>query len=527
MTARHSAAPFDDLDELTLPAMLHLLAAERGAEEAVVAPDGRVTWSELLERSRATATRYRALGLEPGDRIGVLLPNSVSWLVATFGAHLAGLVVVPVNTFYRATEYAHLIRTAGLRLLVAREVLFGRSVLEDLDSAGFPGRVGARADGQTYQGMLDWPAGDPLPPGTEEPAGFSGATVSSEDIALVLFTSGSTAKPKAVPLRHGNLLRNGHAIGRRQHLVPGDRLWIASPFFFGYGCGNALPTALTHGVTLCMQERIDGEANLEFIERERCTVYYGLSPATHALLAAPSFGSRDISSLRTGTTGQTAEDKRLAVERLGITEVCSVYGLTESYGHSTMTEAGDPLEVVMHTVGRVLPTQELRIVDEHGAPCPIDTPGEVELRGCVLDGYLDPPEANSSSFRDGWFRTGDLAFLDGDARMHFVGRFKEMVKVKGVNIAPAEVEEVLATHPDVVQVHVVGADDGAGGEHLVAFLVLTGALAAEALTAHVRTRAASYKVPARFVVLDAEEVPLTPTGKVSRLKLRERAEKAP
>jgi fatty-acyl-CoA synthase len=352
-------------------------------------------------------------------------------------------------------------------------------------------------------------------------------------VALVLFTSGSTARPKTVALRHDGLVRNGHAMATRQHLVPGDRLWIASPFFFGYGCANALPVALTHAVTLCLQERVDGDAALEFIERERCTVYYGLGPANHILRAASSFGRRDISSLRTGTTGMSTEDKRVALVDLGISGVCSVYGLTEAYGHSTMTDADDPLEVKLRTIGTILPTQEIRITDDDGSPCPAGTTGEIELRGCVIDSYLGMPEVDAETFRPGgWFRTGDLGVLDDAGYLTFVGRRKEMMKIKGINVAPAEVEDLLADHDAIEQVHVVGASDGAGGEQIVAFVVPRQATGdhdqlAARLGSHIRGRAASYKMPDRYVPLTPEEIPVTATGKVSRRGLRELAEAEP
>jgi HIP---CoA ligase len=526
--------PYDELTEHTLPALLRVLGERHGDREAVVAPEGRVSYAELLARCAEMAGYYAEAGLAPGERVGVLLPNGLRWLVATLGAQLAGLTAVPVNTWYRSAEYAHVIATAGLRLLVTEEKLFGRAVLDDLAEAGYPGRFDASRPGTSpgagYRGALLWPAEAPRAPGVTAGATGPDVTVRPEDTALVLFTSGSTAVPKTVPLRHGGLVRNSRAMGERQHLVPGDRLWFALPMFFGYGCANALPVALDHAVTLCLQERVDGEAALEFIERERCTVYYGLGPANHLLRAAPSFGRRDISSLRTGTTGMSAEDKRVAIEELGVHQVCSVYGLTEAYGHSTMTDALDPLEVKLHTVGRILPTQEIRIVDEQGEPRPRGETGEVQLRGCVIDGYLNMPEVDATSFHDGWFRTGDLGFLDERDFLHFVGRSKEMIKVSGINIAPAEVEDVLGGHPAIEQVHVVGASDGAGGELIVAFVVPRSADAdpdglTEALTKHIRARAASYKVPGRFMPLAAEDIPLTATGKVSKLKLRELAER--
>ena len=451
------------------------------------------------------------------------LEEVIQQLVAALGALRAGLVAVPINTWYRSTEYAHVIEAAELRLIVTADPLFGRPVLEDLAAVGRGQAYTGPGDG--YLGVLEWPAGMDLPAAVADPV--PDVRVGPDDLALILFTSGSTARPKAVPLRHGPLLRNGREIGRRQHLRPRDRLWIAAPFFFGYGCANALPVALTHVVTLCLQERVDGDASLEFIERERCTVYYGLATTTRALLSAPGLGRYDISSLRTGTTGFTAEDKRLAIEELGVTEVCSVYGLTEAYGHSTMTDAHDPLEVKLHTQGTVVPTQEIRIVDDHGEVVPAGVTGEIELRGCVIDAYLDAPEIDAVSFRPGgWFRTMDLGWLDEHDRLHFVGRHKEIMKIKGINIAPAEVEDILVQHAKVDQAFVLGLPAPDGGEMMTAVIVPRGpvpdedALAAD-LTSHVRARAASYKVPARFVFMDGTDLPLTDTGKVSKRKLRE------
>jgi acyl-CoA synthetase (AMP-forming)/AMP-acid ligase II len=515
----------DGVSKCTFPALLELLAVRHSADEAVVAPDGRVTFAELAERCDRMASFYSAAGLVPGDRVGVLLPNGLRWLVAALGAHCAGLIAVPINTWYRSSEYDHVIETARLRLIVTDDPLFGRPVLEDLEAAGHPGLYLGPAEG--YLGALRWPIGTELPADADAAGPPPEIQVTPEDLALILFTSGSTARPKPVPLRHGSLLRNGREIGRRQHLRAGDRLWIAAPFFFGYGCANALPVALTHAAALCLQERVDGDASLEFIARERCTVYYGLATTTRSLLAAPTFGRHDISSLRTGTTGFTAADKQLVIEELGIGEVCSVYGLTEAYGHSTMTDADDPLEVKLHTQGTVVPTQEIRVVDDDGEPVASGVTGEVELRGCVIDGYLDAPEVDAGSFRPGgWFRTMDLGWLDDHERLHFVGRRKEMMKIKGINIAPAEVEDILATHPRVDEAYVMGVSDSSGEETVAAVVVPRTPVEDEPelvanLTTHVRDRAASYKVPTRFAIMEAARLPLTATGKVSKRELRE------
>ena len=524
----HDASPHRPADPagLTVPEVLDDLAIRRPDAEAVVGPEGRLTYAELDDRTGRLAAFLTDAGLRRGDRIGVLLPNGVRWITAALGAHRAGLTVVPVNTWYRAAELEHVLRSSGVRLVLTDTAIFGRDTLAELAEAGF-GRAFSPAGAHTehgYLGSVVWPA-DVVLPGAGEPRPLD--PPAADDLALLLFTSGSTARPKPVPLEHGKLLRNGFEIGRRQHLVPGDRLWIAAPFFFGYGCANALPVALTHGVTLCLEERVDGDRSLEFIARERCTVYYGLAPTTRNLLAAPSFGRHDISSLRTGTTGFTVEDKRLVAEELGVSGICSMYGLTEGYGHSTVSDAHDPLTIRLHTSGTAVPTQELRITGPDGTPLAAGESGEIEIRGCVIDTYLGGPELNDGAFRPGgWFRTGDLGFLDRDGRLHVEGRRKEMLKVKGINVAPLEVEELLCSHPAVDQAYVVGLPAPDDDESVAAAVVprrghgTRPELAAE-LTAHVKARAAVYKVPSRIDVLTQEQLPLTHTGKVSKRALRD------
>ncbi|MDD7939693.1 class I adenylate-forming enzyme family protein [Actinomycetospora lutea] len=513
----------------TVPAVLDDLVARRPHAEAVVGPEGRITWAELGDRAARFAAALADAGIGRGDRVAVLLPNGVRWIVAASAVLRVGAAVVPVNTWYRAAELEHVLGSSGVRMVVTDTRVLGRDTLAELDGAGFarPFRPGAAPGADGYLGALLWPATLDLPSARAPrplPAPDPG------DLALLLFTSGSTARPKPVPLRHGKLVRNGYEIGRRQHLVPGDRLWIAAPFFFGYGCSNALPVALTHGVTLCLQERVAGDESLAFIARERCTVYYGLGATTRNLVGAPSFGRHDISTLRTGTTGFTPEDKRLVVEELGVTEICSMYGLTEAYGHSTVSDAHDDVEVRLQTSGTVVPTQEIRITDPDGTPLPRGTTGEIELRGCVIDGYLGPPELDEGSFRTGgWLRTGDLGFLDDAERLHVVGRRKEMLKVKGINIAPLEIEELLGGHPAVDQAYVVGVPGPEGDEQMVAAVVprtdatddATDEHLPAVLTDHVKARAAGYKVPSRIVVLTQGQLPLTDTGKVSKRALRD------
>lgn len=521
----------------SLPGELEAFAATTPGHQAVVAGDGNATAEELAEAAARFGAGLLAAGLERGDAVGLLLPNGLRWLVAALGINYAGMTCVPLNTWYKSEELARTTERSGMAMIVSQRTFFGRDYAAILGEAHLLERGPGR-----YQGTVLWEASGDLPfLGVEESdvdalrqSARAGA-VAPERPAYLVFTSGSTAEPKIVPLYGSCLTRNAYEMGRRQGLQPGDRLWMAAPLFFGYGCANAIPVALTHRNVLCLQERFDPMESARFIEEQRCTVYYGLGPMTRALVASGAAAAHDLSSLRTGTTGFSPEDKRLVIEVLGVTGVCSVYGLTEGYGHSAMTDTADLPDVKLHSQGRVVPSQELRIADVvTGNPIDQRHPdaiGEIQLRGCVTPAYLNDPIANKASFTsDGWFRTGDLGWLDGDERLHFCGRIKEIVKVKGITVSPADVELAISAHPDVEQAYVFGwGPGGTEDEVLCCALVLRPGVVGgddgattERIAAWLQERVASYKVPERLALLSADEVPTTDTGKVSKRLIGER-----
>jgi fatty-acyl-CoA synthase len=513
----------------TTTAVLADIAAEKPAGTFVIGDDGQLTYGEAAKACAAISSQLQVLGLKPGDRIGVLLPNGIRWCSALLGAHAAGLSVVPLNTWYRVHELERVLVRSRTRVVIAQNEIFGHDFGADLRD------IAERLDPAVFLGTLEWPSGADLPPELpavpDSPAlAVLGApSVREQDEALLMFTSGSTAEPKAVRLSQRGLVRNAYAIGERQGVRETDRFWFASPLFFVFGCANALPNTLTHGATLCVQERFDAARALEFIERQRCTVYYGVAPVTRALAACRDLAHRDISSLRTGTANATPDDLRLAIDVLGISEVCNAYGMTEGYGHTTITDHLDTRDVRITSQGRPLPTQEVRICDDSGSEVRPDVSGHIYIRGAITSGYLDADENRAVAFDDdGWFRTGDVGRLDDDGRLHFLGRSTEMMKVKGINIAPAEVELVLARHPRVAEVFVFGlpTDDGdqAVGCTLVAKSVADDQTELIAdVTAWARAHMAKYKVPTTIQVVRADQLPLTATGKVSRRALQERA----
>ncbi|HEX3965082.1 MAG TPA: class I adenylate-forming enzyme family protein [Trebonia sp.] len=554
---------FEQVTRLTTPAVLAAVAAAHPGRPFIIAEDGDLTYAMMARSAARLARQFRALGLRTGDRVGILLPNGSRWCATLLGAHTAGLVVVPLNTWYRGNELLSVARRAGLRTIITQEEIFG---FESGRQAAAIGEALAEeaSGGEHYLGSFLWPRDASGPEGlpaalspsehadSDEiitpngPAGSPGITdelgvllsspAAEADDALLLFTSGSSAQPKAVRLTQGGLVATAHAIGERQGIREGDRFWFASPLFFVFGCSNALPNALTHAATLCLQERFEAARALEYIERHRCTVYYAVAPFTRALAATPGLASRDISSLRTGTANATAEDLRLAIEVLGVTEVCNAYGMTEGHGHTTITSCTDPASARIGSQGRVLPTQELRIVAD-GAVVGAEEPGEIQIRGLISPGYLDSPGggppagtgASSGFGDDGWFRTGDIGWLDADGNLHYVGRSHEMMKVKGINIAPAEVETLLVQHERVDEAFVFGLATPDGDQSVGCVLVSTVSPdAREELIADVaewmRGHAAAYKVPTTIRVITAAELPMTGTGKVSKRLLQEDAQ---
>ncbi len=333
--------------------------------------------------------------------------------------------------------------------------------------------------------------------------------ITPDDVAYILYTSGTTSTPKGVQLAHRGLIENGWHIGERQHLTPADRMWMGISLFWSFGCANALPAVMTHGGTIVLQEQMEPAATLALIERERCTVYYGTPNIAQALIEHPDRARRDLSSLRTGAAIGAPAAMQMVMD-LGAREICNVYGLTECYGNSSVTDAHDPPEVRRTTVGYPLPGMEIRVVDrESRRPLPVGEVGEILIRGRLTPGYYQDPERNAASFdAEGFLLTGDLGFVGDDGRLRFRGR---------------EVEEVLLGHPDVEQAYVVGIPDPRKEEILVAVVVAKAGhhVEPDALHALCKDALAAYKVPQAIHVMAREHLPVTSTGKVQKFRLAE------
>jgi fatty-acyl-CoA synthase len=348
--------------------------------------------------------------------------------------------------------------------------------------------------------------------------------VTPDDVAYILYTSGTTSTPKGVQLCHGGLVENMWNIGERQHLTSADRMWMGISLFWSFGCANALLAVMTHGGTIVLQDTLEPGAALALIERERCTVYYGTPNIALALTEHPDRARCDLSSLRTGAAIGPPPAIQMVMD-LGAREICNVYGLTETYGNCHVTDAHDADEIRRSTVGRPLPGMDIRVVDrETRRPLRPGEVGEILVRGHVTPGYYKDPDKNAAAFdRDGFLITGDLGSIGDDGRLRFRGRIKEMVKTGGINVAPLEVEEVLLGHPAVEQAYVVGLPDARKEEILAAVVVLRDGhdVEPEALRGFCRKALAAFKVPQEFRLLRREELPVTATGKVQKFRLAE------
>ncbi|MBL8385293.1 MAG: acyl--CoA ligase [Burkholderiales bacterium] len=500
------------------------------AQAAVIAGDAHVTYAQLAGRAGVLAASLRALGVGRDDRVGLLLNNRVEWIEICLAAAALGAVPVPFSTWSTRREIDFLLADSGVRVLFTLDRFGERDYAADLGAllAERGGRypllervivLGAASlpAALAYAELADAAPLPELPPGERARDG---------DIAFVLYTSGSTAHPKAVPLTHGAAIENGFHIGERQGLVPGDRVLLPLPLFWSYGSANALCATLTHGAALVLQARFEPAGAIDLIERHACTSIYTLPAVTAAILADPAFRRERTASLRAAMTIGTPQDVAAVAEGLGAREVCNIYGQTESYGNCCVTWHDWPLQRRMHCQGPPLPGVRVRIVDaQTGALLPRGAIGSIEVRGYLTPGYAGASAGqNAAAFTaDGYFRTGDLGLVNADGDLEFKARDSEMIKRAGINIAPAEVEEVLRQHPGVAAAGVAGAPHPEKGEIIVAFVVPTrgAAVDGDALRRHCRTLAATYKTPDRVEICDA--LPVTITGKLLRRELKQMA----
>ena len=526
----------------TLGDLVDEIASSTPAVEAVVFRDERLDYASLKERIDRFARALLGAGVRRGDRVAVLITNRTEWIIAAFAVAKIGAIVAAISTFSTPRELAWMLEHSGAVALVALASFRGRDFLDAV--RGFCPELDGSAPGALHSTRLPAlrtvVAVDGSPPAgvfslseflaQGEAVGNAALAdaqrrVAPSDICYILYTSGSTAAPKGVTLAHGPLIANGFDIGERQHLCATDRLWLAVPLFWSFGSANALPAIMTHGGCIVLQESFEPGEALTLIERERCSVYYGVGNMARALLEHKDHPKRRLGAMRTGLTIGPPEDIAITIEAVGAAELCNVYGSTETYGNCAVTDAKDPLPVRLRTQGQPLPGMTIRTVDPvTRQPLGTGEVGELAVRGYVTPGYFRGPELDAEAFdANGYFLTGDLGSIEPDGRVRFRGRLTEMIKTGGANVAPLEVEEVLLQHPDVVQAHVVGVQDRSKGEIVAAAIELRPGAPCDtaSILAFCGERLATYKVPVRLAIRAAADFPRTPTGKIHKPRLRQ------
>src|SRR5580698_188016 len=540
-----AAAP--PLLETTIGHALDSAALRWGEAEALVSAHQQIRWSwrGLAQRADAFAAGLLALGLEPGDRIGIWSPNCAEWALIQFAAAKAGIILVTINPAYRLSELEYTLNKVGVKALVAAEryktsdyVGMVETLAPELADS-FPGALRA-ARVPTLRAAIK--IGGEARPGWFDVDGIPGLAEPEHDAALaqiaerlgpddpinIQFTSGTTGLPKGATLTHRNILNNGYFVGLAQQLGPADRICIPVPLYHCFGMVMGNLAAVTHGAAMVYPApTFDPEATLRTVEQERCTALYGVPTMFIAALGCPNFAERDLTSLRTGTMAGSpcpVEVMKQVIEKMHMRDVTIAYGMTETSPVSFQTGSDDPMERRVSTIGRVQPHLEVKIVDEAGTVTPRGVTGEVCTRGySVMLGYWDDPERTAEAIDpDGWMHTGDLGVIDAEGYGNIVGRIKDMVIRGGENIYPREIEEFLYTHPKVADVQVVGVPDPRFGEELCAWIRLQPGETAdeEEIRAHCRGQIAHYKIPryVRFV----DEFPMTVTGKVQKFLIRQR-----
>jgi fatty-acyl-CoA synthase len=507
--------------------------AERyGDHPAVIAGSGALSYAGLAERAARIAAGLRDRGIRRGDRVALLMNNRPEWLEAFFGTVIAGGVVVALSTWSTIDELDWLLQDANPRALITTDhfgendfaAALSRLVPEvaaggHWRSARYPTlrhiAVLGSNSAASYDHLLSAPPQERLAPGIGP---------SPADDAIIIYTSGSSSRPKSVPLAHDGIIENGFNIGERQGYGPDDRVLLAPPLFWSYGSANAMSATLTHGAALVLQSRFEAGEAIDLIEQHGCTALYTLPAITSAIVSHARFTRERVHSLRTGLTIGAPQDVITAANVLGASEICNVYGQTESYGNCCVTPHDWPLDRRATCQGPPLPGVTVRITDgATGALVPVGEEGIIEVRGYLMRGYIGNSADQTAAVmtEDGFFRTGDMGRALTDGTVSFSGRVTEMIKKSGINISPAEVEDVLMRHPGVAMAGVVGVPDPTQGELLVAFVVPKPGtpLLAEELSAHCRALASRYKVPDAIEILD--RLPVTVTGKLMRRDLKQ------
>jgi fatty-acyl-CoA synthase len=522
------AGPRDWVDVTTLGDLLVRQAASRGAADAVVFPEARQGYDEVLASSERVAAALTGLGIARGDTVALLLPNCLEYVHLLFGCALVGARALLVNARYKEHELSYVLRDAGAVAIVTTDL-----ISEYVDFVPLIGRATAEAPpllrhrimigGSSPEGYLDRAAflahGDAV---TLEELERRRHAVRVRDVALLMYTSGTTANPKGCLITHEGLVRTADGIVERFRLTEDEKFWDPLPLFHMAGLLLLLSNLRAGGTFMSMTHFQPGAA-LRQMEAEGCTFAYPCFPTiTQSILRHPDYERTDLGRVRALLDTAPPETLREIGKRIPQAVVLTSYGLTEGGGVVSFSHLDDPERERTETGGRPFRGMEVRIADpETDEERPVGEIGQILVRGPGLfDGYHGDPERTAEVMRDGWLHTGDLGTVDAGGRIAYRGRSKDMLKVGGENVAALEIEAFLQSHPAVKIAQVVGVPDPKYIEVPAAFVELdaAGTCTADELLAYCRGTIAAFKVPryVRFV----DEWPMSAT-KIQKHRLRE------
>jgi fatty-acyl-CoA synthase len=531
----------DTTDEAcTLPALLALSVEQYGDRTALITRDERYSYADLATRVDTISRALVALGVGKGSRVGLLMENGPDWIAFAFATTGLGALFVPVSTFCKEDDLAYQLRHAEVqhlflsaRFLKNDYLAMLRGAAPDLEK-GEPGAlmstslpalrsVVVRADEAIPTGFETWSDFEAKASRTPESIveGLR-AEVDAEDECYLLYTSGTTARPKGVVQVHDAVARNGRRIGAYQCLDENDVVWFYYPLFFSAGCINVMLGTVSHGAAMILQPSFDPGVAIELIERERATAWHLWPHTLKELTQHPEWNTRDHSKLHKGTgpfdalQGGPPEDGFGGVNMYGMTETCTAF---------TCTRADEPLPVRLTTCGALMPDNELKIVDiETGEPAKPGEPGEICVKGpAIMRRYYKVDPATTFD-EEGYFRTGDLGHLDDEGRLIFSQRIKDTIKTGGINVAPADIESKLVTLPGVSAAHAFPLPSDDRGQVVGAALVVTKGKepAGDTIVAHCKEHLSGYKRPEGLLLIHADDVPMTGSGKVQKVIMRDR-----
>lgn len=532
---------------LTVAGLLENTATLHPDADALIVPHQDIRWPyrKLQNEVERYAAGFAALGLKPGERLGIWAPNCWEWVVTQFASARAGLILVNINPAYRLGELSYALETTGCAALIATRQFKSSNYIDMLKelipelSGAKPGQLSsARFPNLRHMLLL----------GQQDEAGFTQfETIADkagkkhlkqvevlqdrlqfDDPINIQFTSGTTGTPKASTLYHHNIVNNAYFVGLQMKLSETDRMCIPVPMYHCFGMVLGTLCCVAFGSAMVFSSAgFDAGEVLRTVDAERCTVLHGVPTMFIAELEVPGFSDRKLTSLRTGIMAGApcpVELMRRVMDEMHLTEITIAYGMTETGPVSFQTSVDDPVQRRVTTVGRVLPHIEVKIVDKDGLVVPRGEAGELLTRGyCVMPYYWNDPERTAKAIDEAhWIASGDVATIDAEGYCQIVGRIKDMLIRGGENIFPREIEEYLYQHPDIEQVEVIGVPDEKYGEQVCAWVKVRegSSPTAEDIRAFCEGKIAHFKIPGYVKFVD--EFPMTVTGKVQKYIMREK-----